>query len=293
LPKQNFFSYLHEKYDTEFIYFDTFMEEALYSHLGFFNTDQVRSDKEGDFLTSPEVSKYFGKIIRNWINSESNLKNIIEIGSGTGSLIEQIGIKEITAVELSSTAREELIKKGIDTHTTIDELTTKTSDLIFGNEILDNIPCSIGLYKDEGWYEKVVLLEENSLAYGLRPIRNEELDWINKNNIVPNEDYEFEIQVNIDKFLNSVIKKINPGKILLFDYGYEQKNRNKRMYSSFLRTYKNHHLSVDPIDDPGNIDITYDVNFSSISSELKYLGYDVTLKLQRDFLLDNGFNIFF
>lgn len=269
------------------------MEEALYSDLGFFNTDQVRSDKEGDFLTSPEVSKYFGKIIRNWINSESNLKNIIEIGSGTGSLIEQIGIKEITAVELSSTAREELIKKGIDTHTTIDELTTKTSDLIFGNEILDNIPCSIGLYKDEGWYEKVVLLEENSLAYGLRPIRNEELDWINKNNIVPNEDYEFEIQVNIDKFLNSVIKKINPGKILLFDYGYEQKNRNKRMYSSFLRTYKNHHLSVDPIDDPGNIDITYDVNFSSISSELKYLGYDVTLKLQRDFLLDNGFNIFF
>ncbi len=269
------------------------MEEALYSHLGFFNTDQVRSDKEGDFLTSPEVSKYFGKIIRNWINSESNLKNIIEIGSGTGSLIEQIGIKEITAVELSSTAREELIKKGIDTNTTIDELTTKTSDLIFGNEILDNIPCSIGLYKDEGWYEKVVLLEENSLAYGLRPIRNEELDWINKNNIVPNEDYEFEIQVNIDKFLNSVIKKINPGKILLFDYGYEQKNRNNRMYNSFLRTYKNHHLSVDPIDDPGNIDITYDVNFSSISSELKYLGYDVTLKLQRDFLLDNGFNIFF
>ena len=161
------------------------MEEALYSHLGFFNTNQVRSDKEGDFLTSPEVSIYFGKIIRNWINSESNLKNIIEIGSGTGSFIEQIGIKEITAVELSSTAREELIKKGIDTHTTIDELTTKTSDLIFGNEILDNIPCSIGLYKDEGWYEKVVLLEENSLAYGLRPIRNEELDWINKNNIVP------------------------------------------------------------------------------------------------------------
>ena len=217
------------------------MEEALYSHLGFFNTDQVRSDKEGDFLTSPEVSKYFGKIIRNWINSESNLKNIIEIGSGTGSLIEQIGIKEITAVELSSSAREELIKKGIDTHTTIDELTTKTSDLIFGNEILDNIPCSIGLYKNEGWYEKVVLLEENSLAYGLRPIRNEELDWISKNNIVPNEDYEFEIQVNIDKFLNSVIKKINPEKILLFDYGYEQNNRDKRMYSSLLRTYKNHH----------------------------------------------------
>ena len=270
------------------------MEEALYSELGFFNTGLVRSNKEGDFLTSPEVSKYFGKIIRNWINSESNLKNIVEIGSGTGSLIEQIGLKEIFAVELSSTAREELIKKGIHAVRTIDAFPTNyTIDLIFGNEILDNIPCSIGLYRDESWYEKVVLLEETSLAYDLKPIRNEELDWVFKNNIVPNEDYEFEIQVNIDKFLNSVIKKINPGKILLFDYGYEQQNRDKRMYSSLLRTYKNHHLSVDPIEDPGNIDITYDVNFSSISRELKYLGYDVTLKLQRDFLLDNGFNIFF
>ena len=74
------------------------------------------------------------------------VKNIIEIGSGTGSLIEQIGIKEITAVELSSTARDELIKKGIKTYTTINELNTNTSDLIFGNEILDNIPCSIGIY---------------------------------------------------------------------------------------------------------------------------------------------------
>ena len=38
--------------------------QLLYSKFGFFNTDQVRSDKEGDFLTSPEVSEYFGKIIR-------------------------------------------------------------------------------------------------------------------------------------------------------------------------------------------------------------------------------------
>ena len=55
------------------------MEEALYSQLGFFNTDLVRSDKEGDFLTSPEVSKYFGKIIRNWINSESNLYDFVSL----------------------------------------------------------------------------------------------------------------------------------------------------------------------------------------------------------------------
>ena len=269
------------------------MEEALYSQFGFFNTDLVRSAKKGDFLTSPEVSIYFGKILRNWINTSCNLNKIVEIGSGTGSLIEQIGIKEITAIELSSTAREELINKGIMTHTNVNELTLEKSELVFGNEILDNIPCSIGIFRDKVWYEKVVVIQENSFSYDIKPIRNEELDWINKNNIVPNEDHELEIQVNIDKFLNTVIKKISPKNILLFDYGYEQANREKRKYSSLLRTYKNHHLSVDPIEDPGNIDITYDVNFSSLSRELKTLGYDVTLKLQRNFLLENGFDIIF
>ena len=33
--QKNFLSYIKEKYDSEFIYFDTFMEEALYSQLGF------------------------------------------------------------------------------------------------------------------------------------------------------------------------------------------------------------------------------------------------------------------
>ena len=39
------------------------MEEALYSKHGFFTNEKVRSKKSGDFLTSPEVSEYFGKIM--------------------------------------------------------------------------------------------------------------------------------------------------------------------------------------------------------------------------------------
>ena len=61
-------------------------------------------------------------------------------------------------------------------------------------------------------------------------------------------------------------------------------------YWLLLRTYKKHHLSVDPIDDPGNVDITYDINFSAVKENLKALGYNVSLKKQREFLLENGFN---
>ena len=65
------------------------------------------------------------------------------------------------------------------THTNVNELTLEKSELVFGNEILDNIPCSIGIYRDKVWYEKVVVIQENSFSYDIKPIRNEELDWIN------------------------------------------------------------------------------------------------------------------
>ena len=60
--------YIREKYKNKTLHFDEYMDESLYSEFGFFNTEIVRSSKEGDFLTSPEVSKYFGAFIANFIN---------------------------------------------------------------------------------------------------------------------------------------------------------------------------------------------------------------------------------
>ena len=45
--------------------------------------------------------------------------------------------------------------------------------------------------------------------------------------------------------------------------------------------------------EPGNVDITYDVNFSSVKRKLQTLGYDSRLLLHRDFLINNGFNEYF
>ena len=274
----------------EFIYFDTFMQEALYSESGFFNTENVRSSEKGDFLTSPEVSQYFGVIIRRWIDSKNFYENIVEFGSGTGSLIEQIGLKNITAVELSSTARKVIDNKGILSVKSYEDLNILSADLVYGNEILDNIPCSIAVYKENNWYEKVVDISKDNLSYAYQPIRDEQLNWINLNKIEPNKNYEVELQTNIDNLIANLINRFQPKSFLFFDYGYEQKNRNKRKYKSLLRTYKKHHLSVDPIDDPGNVDITYDINFSAVKENFKSHGYSVSLKKQREFLLENGFN---
>ncbi len=269
------------------------MEEALYSKYGFFNNEKVRSKKSGDFLTSPEVSKYFGKILNQWIQKNNLYLNIVEFGSGTGSLIEQINTENKFAVELSTTARVELSKKNIQNAASLEDVTFKESDLVFGNEVLDNIPCSVAVFKDNKWYEKVVNLEDDSFSYDFVNARKEVIDWIEINQLKGDENIDIEVQTNIDKFLENIIHNLNPKTILFFDYGFEQKDRVKRKYRSLLRTYKDHHLSVDPILEPGNVDITYDVNFSSVKRKLKTLGYESRLLLQRDFLINNGFNEYF
>ena len=269
------------------------MEEALYSKYGFFNNEKVRSKKSGDFLTSPEVSKYFGKILNQWIQKNNLYLNIVEFGSGTGSLIEQINTENKFAVELSTTARAELSKKNIQNASSLEDVTFKESDLVFGNEVLDNIPCSVAVFKDNKWYEKVVNLEDDSFSYDFVNARKEVIDWIEINQLKGDENIDIEVQTNIDKFLENIIHNLNPKTILFFDYGFEQKDRVKRKYRSLLRTYKDHHLSVDPILEPGNVDITYDVNFSSVKRKLKTLGYESRLLLQRDFLINNGFNEYF
>jgi len=263
------------------------MEESLYSEYGFFNNEKTRSKKTGDFLTSPEVSEYFGSLIETWMNNNCILGTIVEFGSGTGSLIKNFSDekkKRLNAIEKSSTARFELKKLGIPIFDSISKLKKQKIDLIFGNEILDNIPCSIAIYKDNKWYEKGVDLSKDFFSYKLLPIRDKEFMWLNDNKIVGNEDIEIEIQTNINEFVASLIEKYQPNYFLFIDYGYLQKNRLNRNYTSLLRTYKNHHLAGEPIDNFGNVDITYDINFSALEKFFSENGYEVTLSEQKEFL---------
>ena len=272
------------------------MEESLYSKYGFFNTTKVRSSKDGDFLTSPEVSSYFGVFISNWINENKIKNNIIEVGAGTGTLASQVenySQSKPFLVEKSETAFKSLKEKKFNVYKNLDLVPEGEVDLIYMNEVLDNMPCSIGVYKENKWFEKVIKIESKSLSYDLAPIRSDSLSWIKHNNIEALDNIEIEIQRNIKKYLEGIVSKFNPKFLLIIDYGYEFHERSSKPYKSLIRTYKNHHLSGETILQPTSTDITYDVNFSSVGSSLSELDYEVKLFSQKEFLELHGFKSFY
>ena len=268
------------------------MDNCLYSKFGFFNTDVVRSSKEGDFLTSPEVSEYFGLIIANFINEKIKDGHILEVGAGTGSLAEEIVKnvdKKLYLLENSTTALANLKNKKFQAEEKAEQFSDKKIDIIYMNELLDNVPCSIGVHKDNKWYEKIIITNKEKFEYDLAEIREENYEWIKKYNLQPMEGIELEIQLNSEKLLNNFIDIFNPKYFLIFDYGYEYKNRDKKPYKSLIRTYKEHHLSSEPLELPGETDITYDVNFTFVEKYFESKGYKVELMLQTNFLDKYGF----
>ena len=268
------------------------MDNCLYSKFGFFNTEVVRSSKEGDFLTSPEVSEYFGLIIANFINEKIKDGHILEVGAGTGSLAEEIlknVDKKLYLLENSKTALANLKNKKFQAEEKPEQFSDKKIDIIYMNELLDNVPCSIGVHKDNKWYEKIINTNKEKFEYDLAEIREENYEWIKKYNLQPMEGIELEIQLNSEKLLNNFIDIFNPKYFLIFDYGYEYKDRDKKPYESLIRTYKEHHLSSEPLELPGETDITYDVNFTFVEKYFESKGYKVELMLQTNFLDKYGF----
>ena len=268
------------------------MDNCLYSKFGFFNTEVVRSSKEGDFLTSPEVSEYFGLIIANFINEKIKDGHILEVGAGTGSLAKEIVKnvdKDLYLLESSTTALANLKNKKFQAEEKPEQFSDKKIDIIYMNELLDNVPCSIGVHKDNKWYEKIINTKKEKFEYDLAEIREENYEWIKKYNLQPMEGIELEIQLNSEKLFNNFIDIFNPKYFLIFDYGYEYKNRDKKPYKSLIRTYKEHHLSSEPLELPGETDITYDVNFTFVEKYFESKGYKVELMLQTNFLDKYGF----
>ena len=268
------------------------MEECLYSDFGFFNTTKVRSNKEGDFLTSPEVSDYFGYFISNFVKVNNIDKNLLEIGAGTGSLgyqIDKFSNKTPLVVEKSKTAITSLEDMQFTVYESVDSMSKEDIGLLYMNEVLDNVPCSIAVNKDGEWFEKIIRLKQDQLVYDLVPAREVNLNWISDFNIDALEGIEIEIQKNSTEYLIKLISKFNPEFLIIIDYGYEFHERKDKPYKSLIRTYKNHHLAGDTILQPASTDITYDVNFSSVKTTLNSLNYTVELLTQKEFIEQNGF----
>ncbi|EJW75432.1 hypothetical protein WUBG_13659 [Wuchereria bancrofti] len=284
--------------------------------------------EKGDFITAPELTQMFGELIGIWcyyelINTGHNEEwQLVENGPGTGQLMSDIArtlrrLKvtkgSIHLVETSdalldqqesllcehpsqfvdekSYVRCNVTKDGfpIYWYRNVDDIPAQFSVFI-SNEFLDALPVNQFKRDDEGkWHEVYVNLnKDDKLCFMLSKSEN-----LHTFGLLPKkirEDLsikEWEISIDAGTYVNQVTDSITKfgGFVLIVDYGH---NGTRKDLS--LRAYKGHQI-VHPLENPGEHDITADVNFGY----LKSLVEDRTLVFgpveQREFFAQMGIGL--
>jgi SAM-dependent MidA family methyltransferase len=274
------------------------MELALYDPAGgFFSTGVLRSEKAGDFLTSPEVSAAFGQTLATYVTSEHDRLGqpqdftVVEVGAGSGSLLgpllETLPFEpHVVAVEASPAARESLVRRvlGISVLAPEESLETISHGVVLANELLDNLPMALAVREASGWTERWVTEHEGVLALTAVTPRPEVIDWLTAWAGPVEDGGIVEVQLAAVKWLSAMAATIGEGSIVAIDYGDTAELLEPRRAGGTLRTYRAHHLGPHPLDEPGATDITADVNFTALLGAGELLGLDCSLHRQDDFL---------
>jgi len=275
--------------------FEAFMEMALYHpDLGFFATDRLRSEKAGDFLTSPEVSGLFGETLAVFVAGERERIGepfqLIEVGAGSGSLLRTLLSKldvEVVAVEASPAARASLAdvlpQDGIRT-----TLPDRIRGVILANELIDNLPMALSQRVGNDWRERWVGGDGNELTLVDADPRPEVLAWLQAHAGDVLDGGWVEVQLAAAAWLTDALSRLQEGSVVLIDYGDTSENLLPRRQDGTLRTYRAHHLGPHPLDEPGETDITADVNFTALTTTAEEAGAEVRLLRQDDFLTELG-----
>lgn len=274
--------------------FERFMEMALYHPEGFFGGDVLRSDRSGDFLTSPEVSVMFGETLAEWVEAEhqriGDPFRVVEVGAGSGSLLGPLLAAypvEATAVEVSPAALSALEAglPGVDIGV---DLPGGVRGVIIANELVDNLPMALAQRAADGWRERWVGAEDGVLVFVDAPPRDQVVAWLDRYAGSVAEGGWVEVQLEAGRWLESALARLGAGSVVVIDYGDTAENLLPRRADGTLRTYRAHHLGPHPLDEPGATDITADVNFTALMAIGEESGATVSLHRQDDFLAGLG-----
>lgn len=280
--------------------FERFMESALYDpDGGFFSSSVLRSDRGGDFLTSPEITPHFGRTIGAFVQAEIDELGslaLIEVGAGSGSLLRPLLDSldalpdRVIAIEVSPAARNRLADSvpEAEVFDSLADLGDLECAVIIANELIDNLPAAVAIRGEDSWSERWVGVSSGGLVPVEVPARPEVAAWADAHGGNVRVGGVVEVQMAATGWMEAVMKGIVRGSVLVIDYGDTADGLEPRRGEGTLRTYKAHHLGPDPLAEPGATDITMDVNFTALAAAAETGGWSSTLDRQDEWLASWG-----
>lgn len=286
--------------------FEAYMARVLYAPgLGYYNNPgRVFGQGPGDgsdFVTAPEMSPLFGATLAEAVREGlalSDTREVWEFGAGSGALavhlLRALGddIDRYTIVDLSGGLRERqarAVAEGAPQHrgklAFADRLPDAIEGVVVGNEVLDAMPVALLHFDGQQWFERGVAQAGGALVWQDRPTP---LRPPHPGPFVPGTVTEIHRQA--EAFVATLAGCLRRGLVLFLDYGFPQAEYyHPQRVGGTLMCHQGHRSDPDPLDRPGEKDITAHVNFTGIALAAQDAGLDVLgYTSQAHFLLNLG-----
>lgn len=297
--------------------FAEFMQYALYATgLGYYSAGATKFGEAGDFITAPEVSPLFAKILANQVAAvleqidEPTDRAILEIGAGSGALAVVL-LKRLDALaalparyyildvsadlrQRQATAIQAAMPHYFDRVSWLSALPESFTGVVIANEVLDALPVERFRKCEQRIFRRSVACSGDAFSWLTEPapgvLERALLEIEDSLGLVLPDGYESEISLGAGAWVADLAASLRQGFVFLFDYGVSQSEYYAvDRFDGWLRCHFRHHAHSDPLIYPGIQDLTAWVNFTQVAtaavdSGLQVAGY-VT---QAQFLLHGG-----
>lgn len=289
--------------------FSRYMELCLYDEeFGFYARNAAQFGKAGDFYTSSDVHAVFGRLIARqfdemWRVLGSPASIIVrELGPGRGLFAQDVldwseekfpdFFRTLRYVlDESSPALRERIEQtlrrqfmsGKAGFSPVGE-SPSTPEIVFANEFFDALPVEV--LSSQGSLR--LDSREGRLAEIWVPASQEEMEFLDRYSIHPEPGERVEVPL-LSQTAMYAAAELECGFIVVIDYGYTRDEQLAGRHRGTLKAIRQHSVSANPYEAPGEQDITADVNFTALAAEAEKRGMHAQrLVTQSQFLMGIG-----
>jgi SAM-dependent MidA family methyltransferase len=292
----------------QLITYADYISQALYhSEYGYYMKDKQKIGREGDFITTSNISDIFGRIIAKWFSfivKKTQLPPVFcEVGAGNGrfarAFLEEWQSKErtpITYIIVESSPYHRKLQNELLTDFDVKQAAglnelAPFEGMIFSNELFDALPVHVVEKENGGLYEVMVGIENDQLHEVKVPLTDKAiLQFLQENDFELNEKQRIEIPLYMRNMLDEMGMVLVRGLVTTVDYGYTHDEwMQPQRRNGSLRGYYQHQMIDNVLQHPGEMDITSHIHFDSLIKVGNQAQLHFAAKLRQDeFLLKAG-----
>lgn len=305
--------------------FSRYMEICLYDpELGYYSRNAAQFGKAGDFYTSSDVHAVFGRLLARqfeemWRVLGSPVQIVIrELGPGRGLFAQDVldwsekkfprffQALRYELVEQSTALRvwlEERLKRHFESGKAVSETSGAEAQysrgqvsatevapfqsvhtIVFANEFFDAMPVEI--ISNDGSLR--IATRSGRFVETWVPPSAEELEFLDRYSIHPEPGERLEVSRHSLMQMNNAAT-IERGFVVVIDYGYTREEQLAGRHRGTVKAIRQHSVSANPYEAPGEQDITADVNFTALAAVAQEQGWCAQkLITQSQFLMGIG-----